>query len=69
MGHESFLSYLCNIFADCKLFRIKSLLSPGWCGSVVEHQPGNHWLDSQSGHMPGLQARSPVGGVGEATTH
>ena len=26
-------------------------------------------FDSQSGHMPGLQASTPVGGVGEATTH
>ena len=26
-------------------------------------------LDSQSGHMPGLWARSPVGGEQEATTH
>ena len=24
---------------------------------------------AQSGHMPGLQARSPVGGTKEATTH
>ena len=26
-------------------------------------------VDSQSGHMPGLQTRSPVGGMWEATTH
>ena len=26
-------------------------------------------VDSQSGHMPVLWARSPVGGAGEATTH
>ena len=26
-------------------------------------------MDSQSGHVPGLQARSPVGSVWEATTH
>ena len=29
----------------------------------------NHWFNSQSGHMPGLQAKFPVGGVQEATTH
>ena len=27
------------------------------------------WFDSQSGHMPGLQARSPAGGAQEAATH
>ena len=26
-------------------------------------------VDSQSGHMPGLQVRSPVGGAQEANTH
>ena len=44
--------------------------SPGWCGSV-DRAPAcelkGHWFDSQSGHMPGLRARSPVGGVREAT--
>ena len=30
----------------------------------IEHWPVNQSrFDSQSGHMPGLQARSPVGGV------
>ena len=28
-----------------------------------------HQFNSQSGDMPGLQARSPIGGVQEATTH
>ena len=28
----------------------------------------NRNIDSQSGHMPELQARSPVGGAQEATT-
>ena len=35
----------------------------------IECWPANHWLGSQSGHMPGLQAKSPVGGAGDATTH
>ena len=37
----------------------------------IECWPANQrvQLDSQSGHMPGLWARSPVGGVREATTH
>ena len=46
--------------------------SPGSCGSVdwaLACKPKGCQLDSQSGHMPGLQARSPVGGVWEATTH
>ena len=45
--------------------------SPGWCISVdwVACEPMGHWFDSKSGHMPGLQARSPVGGAQEASTH
>ena len=38
----------------------------------IERRPVNqrgHQSDSQSGHMPGLQARHPVGDAGEATTH
>ena len=38
----------------------------------IECWPANqrgHWLNSQSGHMPGPGARSPVGGAQEATTH
>ena len=38
----------------------------------IETQPANQKgrrIDSQSRHMPGLQARSPVGDTGEATTH
>ena len=52
--------------------RIFSSLDPGWCGSVdwvPACEPKGHRFDSQSGHMPGLQARSPIGGVQEATTH
>ena len=40
--------------------------SPGWCGSVdlvPACEPKGHQFDSQSGCMPGLQARSPVGGT------
>ena len=41
-------------------------LYPGWCGSVdwvPTCEPKGLRFDSQSGHMPGLRARSPVGGV------
>ena len=40
--------------------------SPDWCGSV-DSVPAcelkYYQLDSQPGHMPGLWARSPVGGM------
>ena len=52
---------------------LKSLIiSPGWCGSVdwaPAYEPKGRQFDSQSGHMPGLQDRFPVGGVWEATIH
>ena len=41
-------------------------ISPGWCGSVAECQPENQRVAGcipSLGHMPGLQARSPVGGI------
>ena len=38
-------------------------------GLGVGCEPNGRWCDSQSGPMPGLQTRSPVGGVWEATTH
>ena len=47
-------------------------ISPGWYGSVDWVQacePGGCWFGSRSGHMPGLQARYPVGDAQEATTH
>ena len=46
--------------------------SPGWCGSVDcarASKPKGCRFDSQSGHTPGLWARSPAGGAWEATTH
>ena len=44
----------------------KIQISPGWCGSVyrvLACKPKGHRFDSQSGHLPGLWARCPVGGV------
>ena len=32
-------------------------------------EPKGHRFNSQSGHMPGLRNRFPVGGAWEATTH
>ena len=49
--------------------KIKSL-NPGWCGSVgwvLACEPKDHWFSSWPGHMPGLQAKSLVGGVQKAT--
>ena len=43
---------------------------PVWCGSVEWTCPGElkgHWFDSHSEHMPGVQARSLVVVVWEAT--
>ena len=48
------------------------IFSPGWCSSVdwaPACESKGHWFNSQSGHMPGLWAKTPVGGVLEATTH
>ena len=39
-----------------------------WTECQPACEPGGHWFDTQSGHMPGLRARSPAGGVQEATT-
>ena len=73
------LFYICNKCLDCHLeyFLIhartfkKKFLFPGWCGSVdwvpLACEPKGCWFDSQSGHMPGLWARSLVGGMQEAT--
>ena len=52
---------------------LKLQVHPGWCGSV-DWVPASLWtkgcqFNSQSGHMPGLQARTPVRGTWEATTH
>ena len=45
---------------------------PGLYDSVdwaLACEPKGHKFDSQSGHIPALQARSPVGDAQEATTH
>ena len=45
---------------------------PGWCSSVdwvPACEPKGCRFDSQSGHIPGVWARSQVGGAWEATTH
>ena len=55
---------------DLKPF--KPILSPSWCGSVdwvPACEPKGCLFNSQSGHMPGLQPRSPVGGAQEAITY
>ena len=47
-------------------------MCPGWCGSgngEPAFEPKGPWFNSQSGNMPGLLARSPMGGTQEATTH
>ena len=47
----------------------KIIIKPGWCGLVgwaLACGPIGCQFDSPSGHMPGLQARSPFGGMQEA---
>ena len=54
------------------LFPFTGDFSPGWCSSVdwvLVCKPKGHWSNPQSGHMLGLQARSPFGGEWKATTH
>ena len=43
---------------------LKVIFGPAWCGSVdgaPACEPKSHRFNSQSGHTPGLQARSPEG--------
>ena len=45
---------------------------PGWCGSVdwvPAWEARGRQFYSQSGHIPGLQVKSPVRGTWEATTY
>ena len=51
---------------DC--YRI--VMGPGWCGPVdcvLVYRPKGHRFDSLSGHMPGMEPRSLVGGMQEGT--
>ena len=58
-------------FQEMETICIKySGISPGWCGSVdwvLACESKGGLFDSWSGHMPGLWARSLVGGVWEVT--
>ena len=48
------------------VWHLKIRSCTAWCGSVdwvLACEPKHCQFDSQSGHMPGLQARSPVGGA------
>ena len=55
------------------LKRPKGALAGVWLGRLsglsIGLQTKESWFDSQSQHMHGLLARSPVGGMREATTH
>ena len=67
-------SFFCPAFYQILAFPPQYLnipFSPGWCGSVdwvPAWEPKGRWFDSPSGHMPGLQARSLVGGMWEVTS-
>ena len=68
---QKFLIIPRNVRLERRLYKNGSL-GPGWCDSV--HQvpackPKGPWFDSQSGHMPGLWAPSPVGDMQEISTY
>ena len=69
----SFISSLMTSICSSSLsLRKNSSFCPGWRGFVDWEpacEPKGHWFNSQSGHIPGLRARSPVGGAREVTTH
>ena len=69
----NFNSFPSHSFGDEShwLFFQNISISPGWCGSVdwaLAWEPKGCWFNSQSGHMSGLRARSPAGGMREVTT-
>ena len=68
---ELYAFYLFDYFIYLLIFW-SIFYCPIWHGSV-DWTPGceakGGWFDSQSGHMPRLQARSPIGGAQEAATH
>ena len=66
------LPYILTMVVVTWLYVFVKTHRPGcdWCGSVVwvlSHRLKDHWFNSWSGYMPGLQARSLVGCVQEAT--
>ena len=66
------LKKFCNVYSIVCTFSAYEKNCPGWHSSVdweMACEPKGHWFNSQSGHRPGLQARSPVGDMQEATTH
>ena len=73
---SAYISATNNTASSTCLFLVVDLkehvgFHPGWCGSVdsvLACKARGCWFDSQSGHMPGLRPKSPVGGTREATT-
>ena len=62
----------CQPRADLKREEQNWSICTGWCGSVDWVQackPKGCQFNSQAGYIPGLQARSPVRGAPEATSH
>ena len=70
LQHSVFKLHPC--FACVRISALKKIvMSPGWCGSVdwvLTCKPKGCQFGSQSGHMPGLWAGSPVGGALEEST-
>ena len=64
--------YRCHMAIMLKINYKNNIYCHGWCGSVKwvpACKPKGQWFNSQSEHMSGLWARSPVAGTWEATTH
>ena len=62
---NQFLESFISPNREVLFFQLKNFSCCGW-GTVAwvsACQPKGRWFDSQSGHMPGLRARSPVGGA------
>ena len=71
--HNPALTVLPNYLLSFHI-RSRDIVALAGVAQWIEHEPANQepkgrWFDSQSGHMPGLQARTLVAGAREATTH
>ena len=69
---EMSVQILCSFFNWDVFLMFKEFFCSGcWCSVdwAPACKPKGLQFNSQSGHMPGLHARSPIGGTWEAITH
>ena len=70
--HYTMIYYFKEVKNTTEMPKKKKKKCPGWCSSVdgaLACKSKGCWFDSQSGHMPGLGARSPAGGTWGTTIH